>query len=73
MKSLEKIFLEYGLNEKEKNVASLVVWEGLCNAAIAKRILRSEISVKNYLAGVYRKFGVKCQREFLSLLLRKHQ
>ena len=71
MEKLESIFIEYGLKKKEVEAAFLLISEGLGNEEIAVRISRSLPTVKGYLSNIYRKFDVKGEREFLSLLLRK--
>ena len=71
MGNFVSIFLEHGLNKKEVEAAYLLISEGLGNDEIAVRISRSLPTVKAYFTNIYRKFDVKGDREFLSLLLRK--
>jgi DNA-binding CsgD family transcriptional regulator len=68
--SLRTIFLEHGLNEKEAEVARLIVTEGLSNQKIAERILRSKPTVEKHLTSIYRKFGVPDRTAFLAKVLK---
>ena len=71
--SLEETFRKHGLTKREIEIATMIV-EGLDNEAIAKRLLRATITVKNHLTSIYKKFGVKGRAEFLAMLLKiKHQ
>ena len=69
MKNLEQIFIRHNLNKRETQAATLLIREGLSNEEIGKRILRSTASVKGYFTSIYRKFGVKGDRELMSLLM----
>ena len=70
--SLEDIFRQYRLTEREMRVAALVV-EGYENEEIANRIFRATITIKTHLTNIYKKFGVKGRTEFMAMVLRKLQ
>lgn len=55
------------LTEAEEAVALLAV-EGLTNAEIASRRGRSNKTVANQLASIYRKLGVKSREQLVRLL-----
>jgi DNA-binding CsgD family transcriptional regulator len=68
--SLEDIFHEHGLSKREVEVSNLLVKEGLGSKEIAEKLFISPATVKDHIAQVYRKFGVKRQREFMALFVR---
>jgi len=68
---LEDVFRSYKLTKMEKDVAVLMVREGLDNEAIADRLLRATVTIKMHISSIYRKFGVKGRGEFMSLFVRK--
>jgi DNA-binding CsgD family transcriptional regulator len=68
--SLQTIFHEYGLKEREAEVARLIVLEGLSNQKIAERIFRSKFTVEKHVTSIYRKFGVSDRAAFVAKVLR---
>ncbi|MDR1411106.1 MAG: LuxR C-terminal-related transcriptional regulator [Spirochaetaceae bacterium] len=64
------MFREYGLSEREAEVARLIVMEGLSNQKIAERIFRSKFTVEKNVTGIYRKFGVPDRAAFVAKVLR---
>ena len=67
---LEEMFLKYGLTKREAEIAQLMLKEGLDSKKIAERIFIANITVKNHITGIYRKFNVKNRAEFMSLFLK---
>jgi DNA-binding CsgD family transcriptional regulator len=53
----EKTFNSYGLTEREKEVARLIV-EGLDNKDIGERLFISNSAVTFHVTNIYRKFGI---------------
>jgi DNA-binding CsgD family transcriptional regulator len=68
--SLHAVFHEYGLTEREAEVARLIVTEGLSNQKIAERIFRSKFTVEKHVTSIYRKFGVPDRAAFVAKALR---
>jgi DNA-binding CsgD family transcriptional regulator len=63
--SLQTLFREHGLTEREAEVARLMVVEGLSNQQIAERIFRSKFTVEKHAVSIYRKFGVHDRAGFV--------
>ncbi|MDR2922697.1 MAG: helix-turn-helix transcriptional regulator [Treponema sp.] len=53
----EKVFSSYGLTEREKEVARLMV-EGLDNKDIGERLFLSNSTIAFHVTNIYRKFGI---------------
>jgi DNA-binding CsgD family transcriptional regulator len=68
--SVYTIFHEYGLTDREAEVARLIVMEGLSNQKIAERIFRSKFTVEKHVTSIYRKFGVPDRAAFVAKVLR---
>jgi DNA-binding CsgD family transcriptional regulator len=68
--SVYTIFREYGLTDREAEVARLIVMEGLSNQKIAERIFRSKFTVEKHVTSIYRKFGVPDRTAFVTKVLR---
>jgi DNA-binding CsgD family transcriptional regulator len=69
----EKAFNAYGLSEREKEVARLMV-EGLNNKDIGERLFLSSSTIAFYVTNIFRKFGIidgknKGRAMFLTKLL----
>jgi DNA-binding NarL/FixJ family response regulator len=64
------IFRDYGLTERETEVARLIVMEGLSNQQIAERIFRSKFTVEKHVTSIYRKFGVADRVAFVAKVLK---
>ena len=64
-KPLHESFKEYGLSERETEVALLMVREGLSNKEIGERLFISPNTVRDHVSSIYRKFGVKSRTGFL--------
>ena len=67
----EMLYLKYGLSKREKEVATLLVNEGLGVEEIAARFFLSTHTIKAHTAKIYRKFKVKNRREFMAVFVRK--
>jgi DNA-binding CsgD family transcriptional regulator len=63
--SLQALFREHGLIDREAEVARLMVMEGLSNQKIAERIFRSKFTVEKHTVSIYRKFGVHDRASFV--------
>ena len=70
MLNFKNLFNEYCLTERETEVASLMVEEGLSNEEIAERIHRSKATVLSHLTQIYRKFSVQGRTEFMAKVMR---
>jgi DNA-binding CsgD family transcriptional regulator len=68
--SLQTLFREHGLTDREAEVARLMVIEGLSNQKIAERIFRSKFTVEKHVTSIYRKFGVPDRAAFVAKALR---
>jgi DNA-binding CsgD family transcriptional regulator len=68
--SVYTMFREYGLTEREAEVARLIVIEGLSNQEIAERIFRSKFTVEKHVTSIYRKFDVPDRTAFVAKVLR---
>jgi DNA-binding CsgD family transcriptional regulator len=68
--SLQALFREHGLTDREAEVAHLMVVEGLSNQKLAERIFRSRFTVEKHLTSIYRKFGVPDRTAFVAKVLR---
>jgi DNA-binding NarL/FixJ family response regulator len=68
--SLQTLFREHGLTDREAEVARLMVIEGLSNQKIAERIFRSKFTVEKHVTNIYRKFGVPDRAAFVAKALR---
>jgi len=69
----EKLFNSYGLTEREKEIARLMV-EGLDNKVIAERLYVSNSTIAYHVTNIFRKFGIidgknKGRAAFFSKLL----
>jgi len=53
----EKVFISYGLTEREKEIARLMV-EGLDNKDIGERLLISSATIAFHVTNIFRKFGI---------------
>jgi DNA-binding CsgD family transcriptional regulator len=53
----EKIFVSYGLTEREKEIARLMV-EGLDNKEIGERLFISSATIAFHVTNIFRKFGI---------------
>jgi DNA-binding CsgD family transcriptional regulator len=69
--SLNEMFRKQGLSRREITVAHLLVEEGLDTKEISKRLFISSLTVKDHIANIYRKFGVKKRGEFMALFVRR--
>jgi DNA-binding CsgD family transcriptional regulator len=63
--SIDDIFREHNLSERETEVALLMVREGLSNEEMGERLFISIPTVKSHVSRIYRKFGVKSRAAFL--------
>ena len=70
LKSIEDIFREHGLTEREMEIANLMLHDGLGNNEIAEKIYRAPITVKTHVSHIYQKFGVKGRSEFMALFIK---
>jgi len=68
-KSLEEIFKEHGLSEREAEVALLMAQEGLSTKEMGERLFISPLTVRDHTTSIYRKFGVKGRAEFMVKIL----
>jgi len=69
----EKVFVSYGLTEREKEIARLMV-EGLDNKDIGERLFISSATIAFHVTNIFRKFGIidgknKGRAIFLSKLI----
>ena len=55
--SREKVFISYGLTEREKEIARFMA-EGLDNTDIAERLFLSNSTVAFHVTNIFRKFGI---------------
>jgi len=69
-KSMEESFKEYGLSEREMEVALLMAQEGLSAKEMGERLFISPLTVRDHTSSVYRKFGVKGRAEFMAVIVR---
>jgi len=53
----EKVFVSYGLTEREKEIARLMV-EGLDNKDIGERLFISSATIAFHVTNIFRKFGI---------------
>ena len=53
----EKVFISYGLTEREKEIARLMA-EGLDNTDISERLFLSNSTVAFHVTNIFRKFGI---------------
>jgi DNA-binding CsgD family transcriptional regulator len=53
----EKVFISYGLTEREREIARLMA-EGLDNTDIAERLFLSNSTVGFHITNIFRKFGI---------------
>ncbi|MDR2718196.1 MAG: helix-turn-helix transcriptional regulator [Treponema sp.] len=69
--NLENIFLEHGLSKRERDVADLLVNEGLGAEEIGTRLCISTATAKSHIASIYRKFEVKKRGEFMAVFVNR--
>ena len=67
----EMLYLQYGLTKREKEIAALLVNEGLSIEEIAETLFLSSHTVKFHIYNIYRKFNVKNRGEFMAVFVRK--
>jgi len=70
VKPLEESFKEYGLSEREAEVALLMAQEGLSTKEMGERLFISPLTVRDHTTSIYRKFGVKGRAEFMAKILK---
>jgi DNA-binding CsgD family transcriptional regulator len=63
--SLAHIFREYGLTEREMEIAHLMI-DGYTNGKIAERIFRTTVTVEKHITSIYRKFKVDNRVAFMA-------
>jgi DNA-binding CsgD family transcriptional regulator len=68
--NLENIFMERGLSKRERDVAELLVNEGLGAEETGIRLCISTATVKSHIASIYRKFEVKKRGEFMAMFVK---
>jgi DNA-binding CsgD family transcriptional regulator len=68
-KDLDATFRELGFSNRETEIATVLVREGLPTKEIAVRLNISVSTTNNHIASIYRKFGVKKRTEFMAMLL----
>jgi len=68
--TLEDIFKEYGLSQREMEVAGLLVMEGLGKKEIGERLFIAEGTAKLHISKIYQKFDVKNRAEFMALFVK---
>jgi len=64
------IFQANGLTDREIDIASLMVNEGLNCNEIAEKIFLASTTVRKYASNIYRKFGVKDSTEFMAAVMK---
>ena len=69
----EMLYLRHGLSKREKDVAGLLVNEGLGVEEVAGRLFISTHTAKSHIARIYRKFKVKNRGEFMAVFVRKDE
>jgi DNA-binding CsgD family transcriptional regulator len=67
----EAIFRQHGLSKRERDVAELLVNEGLGAEEIGTRLFISTVTVNSHITSIYRKFNVKKRGEFMALFVNK--
>ena len=68
--TFDDMFLQYGLTEREKEVANLMIHKGFNNKEIAERIFLAPVTVREYVSNIYRKFNVKRRSEFMAKFIK---
>ncbi|MGQ5396338.1 response regulator transcription factor [Paenibacillus sp. M.A.Huq-84] len=58
----------YQLTQRESEILMLIVVYGFANREIAERCVISEKTVKNHLANIMNKIGIKSMRKLIPLL-----
>jgi DNA-binding CsgD family transcriptional regulator len=71
--NLENIFLERGLSKRERDVAELLVNEGLGVEETGIRLCISTATAKSHIASIYRKFNVNKRGEFMAIFVNRQQ
>jgi len=71
--TLEEIFKEYGLSQREIEVANLLVMEGLGKNEIGERLYIAGGTAKLHISKIYQKFDVKTRAEFMALFVKWEQ
>ena len=69
--SIDDMFREHNLSERETEAALLMVREGLSNEEIGERLFISIPTVKTHVSQIYRKFGVKSRAAFVAKVLKE--
>jgi len=69
-RSMEDIFKEHGLSEREAEVALLMAREGLGAKEMGERLFISPLTVRDHTTSIYRKFGVKGRAGFMAKILK---
>ena len=67
----EDIFKEHKLSQREKEVACLMVIEGLGKNEIGTRLFITPGTVKTHIINIYKKFNVNSQKKFMVLFVNK--
>jgi DNA-binding CsgD family transcriptional regulator len=71
--TLEDIFKEHGLSQREIEVAALLVKEGLRKKEIGERLYISAGTAKIHISKIYQKFNVSNRAEFMALFVNRDQ
>jgi len=69
----EMMYLQHGLSKREKDIAILLVNEGLGVEEVSERLYISTHTAKSHIARIYRKFKVKNRGEFMAIFVRKDE
>jgi len=68
--SLENIFRERGLSQREIEVANLLIKEGIGKQEIGERLFITPGTAKIHISKIYQKFKVKTRAEFMALFMK---
>ena len=68
--SIGDILNEHNLSEREKEIAFLLLREGLSNEEMGERLFISPLTIKSHVSQIYQKFGVKRRAAFLATVLK---
>ena len=69
--TLEDIFRDRGLSQREVEVAHLLVKQGFGNKEIGERLYIAAGTAKLHISKIYQKFGVNNRAEFMALFVNK--
>jgi DNA-binding CsgD family transcriptional regulator len=69
--TLEDIFRDRGLSQREVEVAHLLVKQGFSNKEIGERLYIAAGTAKLHISKIYQKFGVNNRAEFMALFVNK--